>query len=273
MGAPSFAASAKGGGLDPRQHNISLRRRTRSPPREARRPHHALSRSVPKRNRAQPILECGGSAAAFPKPPAPRSTQREAPPRFSHHPKTAVILRSVFRDEESHPCPVPHPSPSLRRVGVLIQRHHRISFLTKMHRPPREARRPPRALLRSVRTPRSAQTTMECGGSAAAFPKDARATIDPARSAATILAPPKNRRHSEERLSRRRISSMLRRPDHYDQVAPAKPATLESFLGGRSFSSDINNGAQRLPLARPSRASLRNVQAQSLARSALRFLP
>jgi hypothetical protein len=179
MGTPSFAASAKGGGLDPRQHNIALRRRTRSPPREARRPHHALSRSVPKRNRAQPILECGGSAAAFPKPPAPRSTQREAPPRFSHHPKTAVILRSVFRDEESHPCRVPHPSPPLRRVGVLIQRHHRISFLTKMHRPPREARRPPRALSRSVRTPRSAQTTMECGGSAAAFPKDARATIEP----------------------------------------------------------------------------------------------
>jgi hypothetical protein len=30
--------------------------------------------------------------------------EREAPPEFSRHRKPAVILRSDFCDEESHPC-------------------------------------------------------------------------------------------------------------------------------------------------------------------------
>ena len=41
----------------------------------------------------------------------------------------------------------------------------------------------------------------------------------PPRSATAILTPPKTRRHSEERLSRRRISSMLQRPDRHDETA------------------------------------------------------
>jgi hypothetical protein len=41
----------------------------------------------------------------------------------------------------------------------------------------------------------------------------------PARSAATIFTLPKSGRHSEERLSRRRISSMLPRPGQHDKSA------------------------------------------------------
>jgi hypothetical protein len=63
------------------------------------------------------------------------------------------------------------------------------------------------------------QDTLECGGSATAFDTPARARNALARSADSFLAPPKPRRHSEERFSRRRISSMLQRPVHRDEVA------------------------------------------------------
>jgi hypothetical protein len=109
----------------------------------------------------------------------------------------------------------------------------------------------------------------------------------PARSATAIFAPPKTRRHSEARLLRRRISSMLQRPGHHDEAAldvmsHATHHWMRFFAPPRMTANDdaiaFRQGAASappkkcrptpLPLARLSRASLPNVQARSPARRA-----
>jgi hypothetical protein len=54
-------------------------------------------------------------AAAFPKKPAPPAFSSAKRRHFLTPPKTAVILRSAFRDEESHPC---------FRVGIETTKPH-----------------------------------------------------------------------------------------------------------------------------------------------------
>jgi hypothetical protein len=51
----------------------------------------------------------------------------------------------------------------------------------------------------------------------------------PARSAITIFAQPQTRRHSEERFLRRRISSMLQRLGHHDEVAVDATASAAQY--------------------------------------------
>ncbi len=53
-------------------HRAAISRQT--PARSARRPRRSPSRQPHDRSPAQPILECGGSAAAFPKQPAPEKS-------------------------------------------------------------------------------------------------------------------------------------------------------------------------------------------------------
>jgi hypothetical protein len=103
-GCPILRRLSEGWGFTFPVSQIFTTKKTPTPPRKARRPPRHASRSDRGDQNAQLILECGGSAAAFPKPPAlQESPSAKRHRNSSHHHPSAVILRGAFRDEESHP--------------------------------------------------------------------------------------------------------------------------------------------------------------------------
>jgi hypothetical protein len=87
------------------QQPPSRSRLTRST--RAKRAPPASQRIAKRSDRKHDRAHCGVRrlAAAFPKPPAPPAfSSAKRHHDSSRHQKPAVILRSAFRDEESHPC-------------------------------------------------------------------------------------------------------------------------------------------------------------------------
>jgi hypothetical protein len=67
--------------------------------------------------------------------------------------------------------------------------------------------------------PQRTQPTLECGGLPPPFRSSPTARVLQREAPPRLFTPPKNRRHSEERPWRRRISSMLQHPGHHDEAA------------------------------------------------------